>query len=401
VPPETAVGHIHLDPAGGLAGDMFLAAVLHAWPDLEETVVAAMRRAGLPDDWRVEVEDGVSAGITGKRVRITGDAGHHHHATGSFKDIRARLEAAGLDAGVRDRAIDIFHRLAVAEAEVHGKTVDEVHFHEIADWDSVADITGAAAVIEAVGVDSWSVGDLPLGGGTVMTAHGKIPVPAPATALLLRGYRLVDDGVTGERITPTGAAILTHLEAEQGGRSPGGTLSRTGHGLGTKEFPGLANILRLVAFEGDTRPSWGAAGQVGVISFEVDDQTPESLAAGLDRLRASEGVMDAVQFPVTAKKGRAAVSVQVLCAADQVDPVIEACFLQTTTIGLRWRIENRVTLNRSEEEIAGLSVKRVTRPDGTVTSKADMDGVSAAAETEHARAELKAKAERADGEHDG
>ncbi len=401
--------HVHLDPVGGIAGDMFLAAMMHAWPELEAPVIRAMRAAGLPDDWPVAVTDSASAGITGKRVRIGGarnhehsqDHGHghhHHHATGSFKEIRARLLAALLESGVAERAVAIFRLLAEAEGEIHGKPVDEVHFHEIADWDSVADIVGAAAAIEAIGPASWSVGDIPMGGGSVKTAHGVLPVPAPATTLLLRGLRMVDDGLIGERVTPTGAAILAHLKPAQGGARPTGRLARTGHGLGTRDLKDRANMLRLLAFEtsgAEAARSWGQTGEVGVIAFEVDDQTPEDLAVGLDALRSTGGVLDVVQSGVMGKKGRLAVSVRVLCRCEAIDAAIEACFLQTTTIGLRWRIERRVELNRENIVVddSAMGAKRVSRPDGRTTVKVDMDALARQAPTQGERARMRRRAE--------
>ena len=388
--------HIHLDPVGGLAGDMFLAAVLHAWPELAEPVFAAMRTAGLPREWSVEAIPGSSAGITGIRIKISGDAGHHHHATGSFRKIKGRLQASGLVPGVLARAVAIFQLLAEAEGEIHGKPIDQVHFHEIADWDSIADIVGAAAAIEAIGATGWSIGDLPMGAGTVMTAHGRLPVPAPATALLLHGYRLVDDGLPGERVTPTGAAILAHLEATQVERRPGGHLVRTGHGLGTRDLKGAPNMVRLLAFD-DAAPrpvrDWRRGTEVGVVSFEVDDQTPEDLAAGIEHLRASHGVLDVVQSTVTGKKGRIAISLRVLCRVEEIDPVIEACFVQTTTIGLRWQIENRVELTREDVEIETfglrLGAKTVARPGANMTTKVDMNAVVRQTGTQAERARLR------------
>jgi pyridinium-3,5-bisthiocarboxylic acid mononucleotide nickel chelatase len=394
------VVHIHLDLVGGLAGDMFLAAALHAWPELKAPVFGAMRAAGLPDDWSVEAVAGDSAGITGMRVKIIGDTGHHHHATGSFWQIRERLLASALEPAVSARALAIFQLLAEAEGEIHGKPVEDVHFHEIADWDSVADIVGAAAVIEAIAASGWSVGDIPMGGGTVMTAHGKLPVPAPATALLLRGFRMVDDGIRGERVTPTGAAILAHLKASQDRRGQTGVLGRSGHGLGTRDLEGCANMVRLLAFDAaPDAPSgnWSKVGEVGVISFEVDDQTPEDLAVGIEILRASEGVLDVVQTPVTGKKGRLTISVRVLCRVEAVDRVVEVCMLQTTTIGLRWRVEQRVELVRENVKLKASGVsfgaKTVLRPDGETTVKVDMDALATRGGTQRDRTRRRRLAE--------
>ncbi len=393
--------HIHLDLVGGIAGDMFLAAVVHAWPETEAPILEAMRVAGLPEDWSAEASPAVSAGITGMRFQIKGDAGHHHHATGSFKDIRARLLASSLAPEVVARAVAIFHLLAEAEAEIHGKSIDEVHFHEIADWDSVADIVGAATAIEHLGAANWSVGEIPMGGGSVRTAHGDLPVPAPATALLLRGLRMTDDGISGERVTPTGAAILAHLKVSQDRRRPAGTLARTGHGIGTRKLEGRANMVRLLAFETEEvtpKASWGRVDEIGVISFEVDDQTAEDLAVGLDVLRGIDGALDVVQYPVSGKKGRMAVSVRVLCRVEAIEAVIEACFLETSTIGLRYRIEQRRVLEREDIVVAGgaMGAKRVTRPDGRRTTKVDMEALARQASGQGERSRVRRLAEGGD-----
>jgi uncharacterized protein (TIGR00299 family) protein len=398
--------HIHLDLVGGIAGDMFLAAVVHAWPETEAPIIAAMRAAGLPDNWSAEASPALSAGITGMRFRISGDAGHHHHATSSFKDIRARLLASTLSPEVAERSVAIFQLLAEAEAEIHGKSVDEVHFHEIADWDSVADIVGAATAIEHLGASGWSVGDIPMGGGSVKTAHGDLPVPAPATSLLLRGLRMSDDGIPGERVTPTGAAILAYLNVSQDQRRPAGRLARTGHGMGTRKLEGRANMVRLLAFEtrdAATKPQWGRADEIGVISFEVDDQTGEDLAVGIEALRETDGVLDVVQYAVTGKKGRMAVSIRVLCRIEAIETAIEACFVETTTIGLRYRIEQRMLLEREEVSVTAgvagpLGAKRVTRPDGVTTMKVDMDALAREASGQGGRARVRRLAE---GDDDG
>lgn len=390
--------HIHLDLVGGIAGDMFLAAIVHAWPETEAPIIEAMRAAGLPEDWSAESVAAESAGITGRRFRISGDAGHHHHATGSFRDIRERLLSASLAPAVARRAVSIFRLLAEAEAEIHGKSVDEVHFHEIADWDSVADIVGAATAIEHLGAAGWSVGAIPMGGGSVMTAHGALPVPAPATTLLLRGLEMTDDGIAGERVTPTGAAILAHLDVSQGTRRPTGRLLGCGHGLGTRKLEGRANMVRLLAFDAAAATpvgDWGRDDQVGVICFEIDDQTPEDLAVGLERLRDADGVLDVVQYTVAGKKGRLAISLRVLCRVETIDAVIETCFLETTTIGLRYRVEQRVVLNREDIKVAGgaLGAKRTARPDGRSTTKVDMDALARQASGQGARARARRLAE--------
>ncbi|MGH6943789.1 MAG: nickel insertion protein, partial [Geminicoccaceae bacterium] len=189
--------HLHLDPLGGLAGDMFLAAVLDTFPEFEAGTIDAMRAAGLPEAWRVDLVPHHDGAFAGRRLVIEGPEGRRDAPAGAFGEIRARVAGAPLERPVRERALAIFALLADAEAAVHGIAVEEVHFHELADWDSLADIVGAAWLIDALGGASWSCAALPRGGGRVETRHGPLPVPAPATARLLEGFSMVDDGIAG------------------------------------------------------------------------------------------------------------------------------------------------------------------------------------------------------------
>ena len=363
---------IHLNPIGGIAGDMFIAAMLDAWPELKPKVFDAMRQTGLPPDWSLELNSASSSSIMGKKLIITGDTNNTHFSNGNFKDICKRLSDSALPPAVIERAIDIFHRLALAEGAVHGKSIDAVHFHEIADWDSICDIVGTATILDLLNCSEWSVDDIPMGSGTVNTAHGLMPVPAPATSQLLKGYIMADDGISGERVTPTGAAILTHIAASQNTKRNNGRLIASGYGLGTKELKGVPNMLRILAFE-ETTAEVRTNDEVGEITFEVDDQTGEELAVALDILRAAQGVLDVVQYMVFGKKGRLATSVRVLCYPSYINQAIEQIFLQTTTIGLRKQILNRSVLNRENISLDGVSAKKSIRPDGAITIKADMD----------------------------
>jgi uncharacterized protein (DUF111 family) len=268
--------------------------------------------------------------------------------------------------------------------------------------DSLADIVAAASLIaahaDADGDASWSCAPLPLGGGRVNTAHGPLPVPAPAVALLLEGFVVIDDGIGGERVTPTGAAILRHLHAHAPPPAGARTLLGTGLGFGTRSLPGLANVLRvLVAQRRPVAPSDAPAyRELAVVSFEVDDQSPEDLAAGLERVRALRGVHDALQMPAFGKKGRMAAHIQVLAAPEALAAVVDACFRQTTTIGLRTQIVQGRTLPRHAAEVAvqgrAVRVKRVARPGGA-TGKAEADDLrDVAGQAERAR--LRQQAER-------
>jgi uncharacterized protein (TIGR00299 family) protein len=367
--------HIHLDAVGGVAGDMFIAAVLDAFPDLREGMFAAIAAAGLPADVRLVLSDHRDHALTGARFHVDEGAhrgaAHHHHTP--FRDIRARLQQAPLDNRTRAHAIAIFTLLAQAEGRVHGKPAEDVSFHELGEWDSIADIVGAAWLIGRLDA-SWSIGPLPQGRGGVKTAHGCLPVPTPATVLLLEGFELFDDGVFGERVTPTGAAILKHLGANAPMPRQARRLARSGTGFGARTLPGMSNVLRLMAFEAARVPT--EIDRVALLEFEIDDQTPEDLAIGLDRLRAHPSVIDVLQAPAFGKKGRITAQVRVLADPNDLENVLEACFSETTTLGVRHQLVERRKLVRAQQTVqAGgrsLRVKVAQRP-GVPTAKAESD----------------------------
>jgi hypothetical protein len=399
--------HLHLDAVGGVAGDMFIAAMLDAFPEHRETMLAAVRAAGLPPEVRCEVVEHRDHALTGLRFRVDDPHDHehrhahahgleHHHDETPFALIRDRLRAAPLAPAVREGAIGIFTLLAQVEGRIHGMPTEQVSFHELGGWDSIADIVGAAALIEAVGAASWSVSTLPLGAGRTKTAHGMLPVPSPAATALLAGYEFADDGLQGERITPTGAAILRHVGATQRRERTARRLLRAGYGFGTSTFAGLSNVLRVLAYENVEQVS--AQDRVAQIAFEVDDQTPEDLAIGLDRLRAHPAVLDVLQAPAFGKKGRMVVHVQVLARPEAVDDVAAACFGETATLGLRWQIvERRVLPRRQHSAESGgrmLRVKVAERP-GAPTAKAESDDLISLTGGREARESARRAAEAA------
>lgn len=367
--------HLHLDPVGGVAGDMFAAAILDAFPGLEGGLRAALAEAGLTALVAVERARRRDQTLQGSRISVsplTPEA-HHHR---SWRTIRHWLDEARLEPAVRDRALSIFSLLAEAEGEVHGVLADEVEFHEVGAWDSIADIVIAAWLIESLGA-SWSCEPLPLGSGRITGAHGILPVPAPATARLLMGFPVHRDGIEGERVTPTGAAILRHLAPSFSPNRLAWKLSGTGTGFGHKSLPGIANALRIMVFEANDVRIEG--GSVAVCVFEVDDQTPEDLAVALGRLRALPDIFDAMQIAGLGKKARMAVQVQILARPEGLNMVLDAIFRETSTLGVRWRLERRAVLRRdhAETRLDGrvMRVKHAERPDGR-TTKAEMDDLA-------------------------
>jgi len=369
--------HVHLDPVGGVAGDMFVAALLDAWPELAAELPRLLAAAGLPGSVSAQCLPWSDHGLLGKRYQVSDTAEAHRHPHTPFRTIRERLWKSALPTGVKARAVDIFTLLAQAEAQVHGIAVDEVVFHEVGAWDSIADIVAAAFLLESLLIDSWSVSALPLGSGRIRTAHGSLPAPAPATVLLLQGFIVQDDGRDGERVTPTGAAILKHLAPAYRPPAQAMVMGRTGIGFGVRHFDGMPNILRLFALEPAAKRQTDA---VAVLQFEVDDQPAEDLALGLEKLRNLPAVIDVIQLPAFGKQGRLVTQIQLLARPEALDAVIEQCFLETTTLGLRWQLVQRSVLERQMAEYDDgerqIRVKIARRPQGLVTAKAELRDVA-------------------------
>ena len=403
--PTPASLAIHLDPVGGIAGDMFVAAMIDALPGLRMPVEAALA-AMKPKDasapaFRATTNGGLRALSFGLASAPGADAAthlhghpdtHRHDGQGSgylaIREERIRACRRSRRAAARAHALALLDLLADAEARVHGIARDAVHFHELADWDSRMDVVAAGAIAAALEGAHWTASAPPRGGGTVRTAHGVLPVPGPATARLLEGYPWRDDGIGGERVTPTGAAILRHLvpaDACDAARASGRLLAQ-GFGAGTRTLPGVPNVLRVLVFErgaaaGDEHGKGLGDERVALVEFDVDDMTGEELALAADRLRAAEGAIDVSVGTRAGKKGRIVADFRVLARVGAADVVADACFAETSTLGLRIREERRRVLSRREVDVdraeTSVRVKVAVRPDGTTTAKAAHDDVAA------------------------
>ena len=394
--------NVHLDPVGGIAGDMFVAALLDAFPKLQERVLTDAR-AVLPDGYAARLIENGNGPLRGLSFGLESrDHGHHRHDhgmtdAGSFLDMVRRIRSASLSNATAEQSIAILTLIAEVEAAIHRVPVDAVHFHEIADWDSLLDVVAAGSIAAALSGARWTVSPLPRGGGMVNTRHGLLPVPAPATVSLLTGFTWRADGVDGERVTPTGAAILRHLIGPGGsGDALSGRLTSVGVGAGTRTLPGMPNVLRALVFEDAPAPA--RREQVTIVSFEIDDMTGEEVAVAADRLRAAEGVLDLTIGQLQGKKGRSMQSFRLLVRTDRTSAVVERCFLETSTIGLRIREEQRVCLHRDLATIECdgtlVGVKTVERA-GTRSAKAENDDLSA--DNLEARRQLKRRAEQGGG----
>ena len=423
-------GHVHLDAVGGAAGDMFVAALLDALPGLRSRVFDDLA-AVLPDGvGRPELTEGLSGAMAVRRFGLVGAAvaapaaaathRHHHgeaheqggepghrvsdgeHAHGTrFVDLSARIVAAPLHAGTAAQSVAILRRLAEAESRVHRVPLDEVHFHEVGDWDSLLDVVAAGSIAAALAGWTWSVSQLPRGGGLVRTRHGLLPVPAPATTELLAGFRWRDDGHPGERVTPTGAAVLAHLVTTPLMPLPSGLrLIASGMGAGTRELEGMPNVLRALvhAIGADAGVN---DDEVMVLSFDVDDMSGEEIGLAADRLRAAAGVLDVSLGMRVGKKGRPLHDFRLLVVPAHLDTVSELCLLETSTIGLRWhRVQRRRLARKSDAVAVGeatLGRKQVQRPGGETTVKVESDDLAGTG-TLAARRRLQRRAEREEGE---
>lgn len=370
------VSAVHLDAVGGIAGDMFSAALLGVRPDLWLACERAIAAVGLADGTRVSLAAHRDAMLSGSRFVVEvpprGRSGGGRSSV-RWPDIRERITSARLDEGIQTSALAIFRVLAEAEAAVHGVDVDSVAFHEVGADDSIADILSAAAIISGLGRCRWSIGPIPRGRGLVATEHGMLPVPAPATLELLKGFVVIDDGEQGERVTPTGAAILRHLAPSQEADPVPRRLIGAGIGFGTRTLERRSNVLRAALFAAADAGLQGD--RVELLRFEVDDQTGEDLAVALEHLRGAPDVIDVCQWPVLGKKGRMAAAVQVLVLPEAAARVVDEVLAETTTLGVRRSTVARTAVRREMRDVDGVPVKLARRPSG-ISAKAEMDGLA-------------------------
>lgn len=371
--------HLHFDPVGGAAGDMFIAAMLHAMPELQERVFSDLAKIIPPDVGEPVFAEHVISGIAARRfeLRLHPDAdGKRHGRETTYREMRSMLESASLSKGTVRHACEILHRIAEAEAQVHDIDIDKVHFHEIADWDALMDVTAAGSICAAIEGASVSLSSLPLGGGLVDTAHGKLPVPAPATALILKGYDWHDDSVFGERVTPTGAAILAHATCGSHGERPPGRLVSTGYGAGSRDLTGMPNVLRVTVFETEDVASTKYTfdrDHVTQLACDIDDMTGEELGFAVDRLRSDNAVKDLVVFQGVGKKSRPVTRIEILVSPNDAERVAGLCFDLTTTLGIRCiELERMILPRQSLQTDLGTRIKRTQRPGGE-TVKVESD----------------------------
>ncbi|MDI3403398.1 nickel pincer cofactor biosynthesis protein LarC [Streptomyces cavernicola] len=352
-PPPTQAANarpeeVWIDATAGVAGDMLLGALIDAGAGLP--VVQAAVDAVIPGTVRLSQATVRRAGLRATKVAVEPLAEDHPHRT--WRTIKDLIAEAGLPAPVRDRALAVFGRLAGAEARVHGVQVDEVHFHEVGAWDSIADVVGVCAALHDLGVGRLTASPVALGSGRVRAAHGDIPVPVPAVLELSAGWQVLSGG-EGELATPTGMALVTAL-AERCGTLPAMNVQRTGMGAGTKDTPGRANVVRIVL--GTPLPAAPDSSREAtdvVLEANIDDLDPRLWPGVLTALLA-DGASDAWLVPILMKKGRPAHTLRVLAPSAQVAVVRERMFRETSTIGVREWAVHKTALERTWVPVAVL-----------------------------------------------
>lgn len=355
---------LYLDCAMGAAGDMLMAALLELLPD-RDAFLRDMNALGLPGI-EVTAEPSVKCGVTGTHVHVfvhgeeeghehhhhEHEHGHEHHHTG-LHEIERRIGQLPVPEAVREDAWAVYRSIADAESRVHGAPVDQIHFHEVGTLDALTDVVGVCWLMHRLAPDAVYASPVHVGSGQVKCAHGILPVPAPATALLLEGIPCYGGAVRGELCTPTGAALLRHFVTEFGAM-PAMRLSKTSYGMGTKDFP-AANCVR--AMLGETN---APAQEILELSCNLDDCTGESLGFAMERL-FDAGALDVYWTSVGMKKNRPAVLLTCMCRPEDREKMVALLFRHTTTLGVREAVFRRYTLARES--------RTVPTPDGSVRIK--------------------------------
>ncbi len=330
----------------GAAGDMILGALLDAGCPVDSLrdLVARLALPGVS----VAAETTQRHGLAATQARVVVEPGSqtaHRH----LPDIERIITQARLSPRVTERALAVFRRLAEAEARVHGTPVDHVHFHEVGAADAIVDIVGACVALEVLDIERVECSPIPAGAGTVTCEHGVMPVPAPATAQLLRGVAIADCPEPGELTTPTGAAILTTL-AERFGPPPAMTLAAVGVGAGSRQGRTRPNILRVLIGAQDTPADGQSQDTVTLLETQVDDATGQVLGHAAETLLAA-GALDVFIVPIIMKKGRPGQLVTVVCRPGDADALADRLFAETGTLGVRLSTVARLKLARESQPV--------------------------------------------------
>jgi hypothetical protein len=326
----------YFDCPTGISGDMTLGALVDAGLSLDQ-LRGELEKLNV-DGWEIGAERLVRHGLSGTKVHVHAPEQHVHR---HLSDIAAILQRSTLDADVQERALAVFTRLADAEAAVHGTTRDEIHFHEVGALDAIVDIVGVVVGLKLLGVERVYAGALPLGSGWTRSAHGEIPIPAPATLRLLQAVHapVTPDTTPFELVTPTGAALLAELATWE---RPPMQLLTTGYGWGGRDL-GRPNAVRV--WLGEEAATQRGQDQVVLLQTNIDDQPATQLAYVAEQLMTN-GALDVWWTPISMKKGRSAAMLSVLVTPTGEDAAVAAIFRETTSLGVRRQPIERWTCER-------------------------------------------------------
>ncbi|MDZ4858847.1 MAG: nickel pincer cofactor biosynthesis protein LarC [Candidatus Hydrogenedentes bacterium] len=330
---------LYFDCFSGISGDMFVGALLDLGVDFA-SLKAALDSLDVTG-YAISAKKVKKKGVMATQFTVELDPGTkqpHRH----LRHVVEIIDRGALDETVKEASRETFRRIAESEAQVHGSTIEKVHFHEVGAIDSIVDVVGAHFCLHALSAGSIVASPLHVGAGTVECAHGVMPVPAPATALLLRGIPSYGGEVQAELVTPTGAALIGQVAASFGAM-PGMKIENIGYGSGTRDLEDRANVLRVLI--GESAESSHAGETVTIIETNIDDMVPELLPVLVEQTMAA-GARDVFITPVTCKKGRPGHLVTIMCDAPKVDELAAVVFRNSTTLGVRMREEKRICLER-------------------------------------------------------
>ena len=350
----------YFDCFSGVSGDMVLGALVHLGVPgdfIEESIGRFF-----PGEFRLKISAYERMNIHGFKadviVKNKGKSRNH-------KQIRGLIEESNLSERVKTQSLKIFSRLAEVEAAIHGCSVEDVHFHELGGVDAIVDIVGASLGMEWLAIEKTVVSEIPVGKGFIDCAHGRLPVPAPATVALLKGVPVYGTKIASELVTPTGAAIITSL-AQDFGPMPGMKISEVGYGVGAAKLKEWPNLLRIVIGECE---AVSEKDQVQVVETNIDDMNPEIFGFVMERL-FEDGALDVILIPIFMKKNRPGTMIQVLCDKSRREKVIERILSETTAIGVRhYSVERRKLLRlvkKATTSFGKVQVKEISGPTGKV-----------------------------------
>lgn len=365
----------YFDAFGGASGDMVLGALLDAGAPLAEAR-GAVRRLGIRG-LDLAVRRVRRAGLSAAKAFVRAPAAPPSRGR-RLPEIERLLGRVRLDTAVRRDAVAVFRRLGEAEAKVHGVPLRRVHFHEVGALDALADVVGSCAAFHALGLGRAAVSPLPVGPGEGAAGHGRIPLPGPAVAELLKGFEVRPAPGAGETVTPTGAALLAVLGAP--GTIPPMRLSAVGTGAGDRDEPGRPNVLRVLV--GDAAPAPWRADRVAVLETQLDDASPQILGALFEAALAA-GALDVFEAPVLMKKNRPGVLVAIVAPPERAPAMADLLFRETPTLGVRVRVSDRWILDREVRTVrtpyGPVRVKLGLRGDEVVNAVPEFESVRAAA----------------------